>query len=57
MSFLPRLPQGAYAQMPIEAIPEAEYHRRLAQLRPLPSGAPVDEHVDDKFCDNDVCAR
>jgi hypothetical protein len=55
VSFLPRLPQGAYPQMPIEAISEAEYQARLQALRPLPHAA-VD-HVDDKYCDTDSCAR
>ena len=57
VSFLPRLPEGAYPQMPIEAISEVEYQRRLTALQQLPQRAPVDEHVDDKYCDNDSCAR
>ena len=57
MSFLPRLPQGAYPQMPIEAISEVEYQRRLARLQAMPALVRVDEHVDDKYCDNDICAR
>lgn len=35
ISFLPKLKEGAYAQMPYEAITEEEYNRRFAQLKPL----------------------
>ena len=57
VSFLPRLPEGAYAQMPIEAISEAEYQRRMTALQRLPSPTKPVEHLDDKFCDSDVCSR
>lgn len=35
VSFLPRIPSGAYAQMPYEAITEEEYIERVKDLRPL----------------------
>jgi hypothetical protein len=59
VSFLPRLPLGAYKQMPIEAISEEEYHRRLSLLdRSVDlSTAPVGEHIPDKYCDSDACVQ
>jgi hypothetical protein len=57
VSFLPRLPQGAYAQMPYEAITAEEYDRRMSALGTLsldPSGDAVDA-VAERFCNNDSC--
>lgn len=54
ISFLPRHAEGAYRQMPYEAITEEEYHRRVAVLHPLH----FDSHEDAKaevFCSNDTC--
>lgn len=53
ISFLPKLAQGAYKQMPYEAIDEAEYQRRLAALKPLHfADARVrnEEANPDRFC-------
>jgi ribonucleoside-triphosphate reductase len=36
ISFLPRLPLGAYAQMPFEAISEERYEEVINKLKPLP---------------------
>ncbi|KAG2172749.1 hypothetical protein INT43_000096 [Umbelopsis isabellina] len=36
ISFLPRLPLGAYAQMPFEAISEEKYHDLISKLASLP---------------------
>lgn len=37
ISFLPRLPLGAYAQMPFEAISESTYEELISKLKPLPA--------------------
>jgi ribonucleoside-triphosphate reductase (thioredoxin) len=55
VSFLPRLEAGAYAQMPYEAIDEAEYERRVAALSPLRFGSTHEEAEQEKFCSNDSC--
>jgi adenosylcobalamin-dependent ribonucleoside-triphosphate reductase len=59
ISFLPKLPQGAYPQMPYEAIDEAEYASRLAKLRPLDFGdarVRSEEANVERFCDGDLCS-
>ena len=58
ISFLPKLKLGAYPQMPYEAIDEAEYNRRLAELQPLHfADARVrnEEANPDRFCDSSSC--
>ena len=57
ISFLPRLEQGAYAQMPYEAISEADYNAMVAQLKPLHLTPQTTSSTDvpDKFCDNQSC--
>jgi len=59
VSFLPKVKKGAYAQMPYEAIDEAEYQRRVSQLRPLHLGGARLRHEEsnpERFCDGDVCS-
>jgi len=55
VSFLPRLAEGAYPQMPYEGITEAEYKRRLAMLGTLEFGVSRDEAEQERFCGNDTC--
>lgn len=55
VSFLPRLAAGAYAQMPYEAITEAEYERRAAVLAPLHFGVTHEQAEQEKYCSNDGC--
>jgi adenosylcobalamin-dependent ribonucleoside-triphosphate reductase len=60
VSFLPRLPKGAYQQMPYEAISEDEYRRQTAALKPLDfssiTGAgDMAMESPDKFCDSETC--
>jgi hypothetical protein len=67
VSFLPRTPAGAYAQMPYEAIDEARYRaevRRIAtpdfaalDAARAPAGAKAQlvHQPPDAFCDNDTC--
>ena len=65
VSLLPRLPAGAYAQMPYEAITEAAYASAVANLRGGGSGlagllagdGAAGEHAaPDAFCDSAGCA-
>jgi hypothetical protein len=58
VSFLPKLPKGAYDLMPYEEINEAEFNRRNAELRPLQLGqvqTNKNEQVIERFCDGDSC--
>lgn len=61
VSFLPILPEGAYRQMPLQAITEEEYRERTARLSPIrfplrrDERAEIEKSVPDKFCDNDSC--
>lgn len=58
VSFLPRLPEGAYAQMPYEAISEQEYLKRKAAIKSLRLGnqkGALHEEMPDKFCDAAGC--
>jgi ribonucleoside-triphosphate reductase (thioredoxin) len=55
VSFLPRLAEGAYAQMPYEAITEEEYLRRLSVLKPLQAVSTHEDSIQEKYCDADSC--
>jgi ribonucleoside-triphosphate reductase len=55
ISFLPRVDYGAYPQMPYEAIDEATYQARKAELKPLHFGATHEAAEQEKFCSNDSC--
>ena len=56
ISLLPDVEGGAYPQMPYEAIDEAEYQRRAAQISPvdwnLYGGS---DGVQEAYCDTDAC--
>jgi ribonucleoside-triphosphate reductase (thioredoxin) len=55
VSFLPRLADGAYQQMPYEAIDESTYEERVSQLRPIQFGATSETAVSEKYCDSSSC--
>jgi ribonucleotide reductase alpha subunit len=56
ISFLPRLEQGAYPQMPYEAISATRYTEMTEELGKLSFGRiRGEEIVVERFCDNDVC--
>lgn len=56
ISFLPRLKQGAYPQMPYEAISATRYAEMIKELGKLSFGRiRGEEIVVERFCDNDVC--
>ncbi|HNW92011.1 MAG TPA: fused protease/ribonucleoside-triphosphate reductase [bacterium] len=57
ISFLPRHAGGAFKQMPVEAISESEYRRRLAKVKPFTQGRHFAHHdtVTEQFCDGDTC--
>ena len=56
VSFLPRLPSGAYPQMPYEAIDVDTFLRMQKDLKPLDFAAvkQVDTQIE-KFCDSESC--
>jgi adenosylcobalamin-dependent ribonucleoside-triphosphate reductase len=56
ISFLPREEEGAYAQMPYEAITEVEYQQMTAGLKPLKFKETHEEAEAERFCTNDTCA-
>merc|ERR1711871_968165 len=61
-SFLPRLEEGAFPQMPYEAIDEDVYRARVNELTSInfdefdSSGSADTIEVPDKFCDGDSCS-
>ena len=56
ISFLPRHEEGAYKQMPYEAIDEKTYITKFNKLKKLNlSNIKGEEAEMDKFCNNDVC--
>lgn len=57
ISFLPRHAGGAFKQMPVEAITEAQYRKLLERIRPFTQGRHFrhEDTVTEKFCDGDTC--
>jgi adenosylcobalamin-dependent ribonucleoside-triphosphate reductase len=56
ISFLPRMEQGAYKQMPYEAINKKEYDKIISKLKYLSFVNVKGEEADvERFCNNDVC--
>lgn len=56
VSFLPRTPQGAFAQMPYEEITQDEYNTLAAGLKPLNFRKVKNaEAVIERFCDSESC--
>jgi ribonucleoside-triphosphate reductase len=55
VSFLPRLEDGAYAQMPYEGISEERYEGLVAKLKPLTFGATHEAAEQEKYCDSAGC--
>lgn len=58
VSFLPRVSQGKYKQMPYEKIDKETYELMVSKLQPLNfnfmlNGAPAEI---EKYCNNDVCS-
>lgn len=55
VSFLPTLEYGAYPQMPYEAITEDEYNDMMSKITVADFSSNVEDAIDEKFCNNDVC--
>lgn len=55
ISFLPKLEQGAYAQMPYEAISKEKYEAITRNIRPLTFETLSQDAAGEKFCSNDTC--
>ena len=56
VSFLPRLPKGAYPQMPYEEIDQAKYDSMVKSIRPVSFATIQSEQpTPDKFCDMETC--
>jgi len=56
VSFLPKLEEGAYAQMPYEEITKEEYEVMSKNLLPLDfSSLFSNEALGEKYCNNDFC--
>jgi ribonucleoside-triphosphate reductase len=56
ISFLPRHEQGAYAQMPYEAITKEQYDELVARIKPLDFSSVTSDGAGEQFCTNDNCA-
>lgn len=54
ISFLPRVAEGAYAQMPIEAITEERYNEMTKAVRSF-NFSETQDHETERFCDGDTC--
>ena len=56
ISFLPKMEQGAYRQMPYEEITEKKYEKMVNELKFLSfRQVKGNEAIVDKFCNNDTC--
>ena len=56
ISFLPRHEEGAYDQMPYEAIDEKIYNKKMKKIHKLSFGRIAGEEAEiDKFCNSDTC--
>lgn len=56
VSFLPKLENGAYEQMPYEEIDKNKYDKMLSKITPLNfSDLFSTESIGEKYCNNDVC--
>ena len=56
ISFLPKMEQGAYRQMPYEEITSKEYEKMVSELKYLSfRQVKGNEAIVDKFCNNDTC--
>ena len=56
VSFLPRKKDGAYKQMPYEAIDEETYNKMIKKLKPIDFANIKDESIDiEKYCDGESC--
>jgi adenosylcobalamin-dependent ribonucleoside-triphosphate reductase len=55
VSFLPRVPQGAYRQMPYEAIDRTTYLDRVSTLTAPDFGATAEAAEAERFCDSSSC--
>jgi hypothetical protein len=57
VSFLPKLENGAYSQMPYEEITEEKYNEMLLKIYPMDFSAMTsEESVGEKYCSNDTCS-
>jgi len=57
VSFLPRVPEGKYKQMPYEKITKEQYDEMIKLLKPLDFSSMLSaENAEiEKYCNNDVC--
>lgn len=55
VSLLPKVEEGAYAQMPYEEITKEKYEEKIRQLIPLNFSGLFSEGVGEKYCNNDTC--
>lgn len=54
ISFLPKLKEGAYAQMPYEKIDAKQYQEKISKLKPLRFNDKEDSTME-RFCDGESC--
>jgi adenosylcobalamin-dependent ribonucleoside-triphosphate reductase len=55
ISFLPKTENGAYAQMPYEAITREEYLERKKMINSITNFEAAEDSTAEKFCTNDSC--
>jgi hypothetical protein len=55
ISFLPKIEEGAYPQMPYEKISEEEYKEMVSKINQLDFSLITDDAIGEKYCTTDVC--
>lgn len=55
ISFLPKVEQGAYEQMPYEAITEERYNSLIKNIKPLQIDKLTQDSKPELYCDSDKC--
>jgi ribonucleoside-triphosphate reductase (thioredoxin) len=55
VSFLPKVPEGAYPQMPYEEINKEEYDKMVSKIKPIDFSALTTAATGEAYCSNDIC--
>lgn len=55
ISFLPRIEQGAYPQMPYESISKDKYESLMSKIKQLDFSSVLSDGSGEKYCSNDTC--
>lgn len=56
ISFLPRIKDGAYPQMPYQEISELQYQHLISKITPISFDSVTEEEIIERYCDSETCA-